>query len=315
MKNRFLALGATVAAVALAVTGCGGKTAGPTSGGDGGGSIASGMIFGGPPEFKTRTDGIPGLKRVYNVEFGQYKVTDVGGPVTVNALSRGQVDAADLFTTDPSISANDFVVLEDDQHMFAAQNIIPIIAKDKNTPAVSDILNGIQAKLTTDGIMEMLDKAYNDKTDPAVLAKEWLSDNGLDTTGSDAKGVSLTVGSANFPENEILAEIYAQALSNQGASITKKLNIGSREKYLPALKSGSLSLFPEYNGTLLSFLDPNADATSTDEVDSALADALPSNLEALDSAEAQDSDAIVVTKETADKYDLTTIGDLAKSAG
>ena len=93
------------------------------------------------------------------------------------------------------------------------------------------------------------------------------------------------------------------------------VGIGSREKYLPALKSGSLSLFPEYNGTLLSFLDPNADATSTDEVDSALADALPSNLEALDSAEAQDSDAIVVTKETADKYDLTTIGDLAKSAG
>jgi glycine betaine/choline ABC-type transport system substrate-binding protein len=314
MKNRFLTIGATLAAVTLALTGCGGKTAGPTSGGDNGGSIASGMIMGGPPEFKTRTDGIPGLKRVYNVEFGQYKVTDTGGPVTVNALTRGQIDAADLFTTDPSISANGFVVLEDDQHMFAAQNIVPIIAKDKNTPEVTDILNGIQAKLTTDGLMEMLDHAYNDKTDAAVLAKQWLSDNGLDDTGSDANGVSLTVGSANFPENEILAEIYAQALSNHGATITKKLNIGSREKYLPALKSGSLSLFPEYNGTLLSFLDPNADATSTEDVDAALADALPSNLEALDSAEAQDSDAIVVTKETADQYDLTTIGDLAGSA-
>ena len=314
MKNRFLTIGATLAAVSLAVTGCGGKTPGPSAGGDKGGSISSGMIFGGPPEFKTRTDGIPGLKRVYDVEFGQYKVTDVGGPVTVNALTRGQVDAADLFTTDPSISANDFVVLEDDQHMFAAQNIVPIIAKDKNTPAVTQVLNDIQAKLTTDGIMEMLDHAYNDKTDAAVLAKQWLSDNGLDGSGSDANGVSLTVGSANFPENEILAEIYAQALSNHGATITKKLNIGSREKYLPALKSGSLSLFPEYNGTLLSFLDPNADATSTEEVDAALKDALPSNLESLDSAEAQDSDAIVVTQETADKYDLTTIGDLAKAA-
>jgi glycine betaine/choline ABC-type transport system substrate-binding protein len=315
MKNRFLTIGATLAAVTLAVTGCGGKTAGPTAGGDKGGSISSGMIFGGPPEFKTRADGIPGLKKVYGVEFGQYKVTDVGGPVTVNALSRGQIDAADLFTTDPSISANGFVVLQDDKHMFAAQNIVPIIAKDKNTPAVTAILNGIQAKLTTDGIMEMLDHAYNDKTDAAVLAKQWLSDNGLDDTGTDAKGVSLTVGSANFPENEILAEIYAQALSNHGATITKKLNIGSREKYLPALKSGSLSLFPEYNGTLLSFLDSNADATSTEEVDAALKDALPSTLESLDSAEAQDSDAIVVTKETADKYGLTTIGDLAKSAG
>ena len=313
MKNRFLALGATVAAVALAVTGCGGKTAGPTSGGDGGGSIASGMIFGGPPEFKTRTDGIPGLKRVYDVEFGQYKVTDVGGPVTVNALSRGQVDAADLFTTDPSISANDFVVLEDDQHMFAAQNIIPIIAKDKNTPAVSDILNGIQAKLTTDGIMEMLDKAYNDKTDPAVLAKEWLSDNGLDTTGSDAKGVSLTVGSANFPENVVLADIYAQALSDQGAKVKTKLNIGSREKYYPALKAGELDVFPEYTGTILTYLDKSASASSPQGVYAALQKTLPSNLEALKYAQAQDSDAIVVTKQTAAKYHLSSIADLAKN--
>ena len=67
------------------------------------------MIFGGPPEFKTRADGIPGLKKNYGVEFGKYTVTDVGGPVTVNALKRGQVDAADLFTTDPAIEANDFV--------------------------------------------------------------------------------------------------------------------------------------------------------------------------------------------------------------
>ncbi|MGI8523918.1 MAG: glycine betaine ABC transporter substrate-binding protein, partial [Nocardioides sp.] len=188
---------------------------------------------------------------------------------------------------------------------------VPIIAKDKNTPAVTKILDDIQGKLTTDGLSAMLDKAYNDKTDSDVLAKQWLSDNGLDSPGSEAKGVSLTVGSANFPENEILADIYGDALANHGASITKKLGIGSREKYLPALKSGSLSLFPEYNGTLLTFLDTSATATTTADVDAALKKALPANLESLDSAEAQDSDAIVVTKETADKYSLTSIGDLA----
>jgi glycine betaine/choline ABC-type transport system substrate-binding protein len=312
MRQKFLMLGAVAVTVTVALTGC---TKDSSSGsGSGGNTVASGMIMGGPPEFKTRTDGIPGLKRVYGVEFGQYKVTDVGGPVTVNALKRGQVDAADLFTTDPSISANNFVVLEDDKHMFASQNIVPIIAKDKNTDAVTSIINGIQAKLTTDEVMGMLDKAYNDKEDPADIAKGWLSDQGLDTTGSDAQGVSLTVGSANFPENEILAEIYAQALSAQGASITTKLNIGSREKYLPALEQGSLDLFPEYNGTLLTFLDPKATATTTADVDAALAKALPDNLEALNSAEAQDSDAIVVTQETASKFGLKTIGDLAKPA-
>ena len=312
MKNRFLTIGATMAAVALALTGCGGKTAGPTTGGEGGGSISSGMIFGGPPEFKTRTDGIPGLKRVYNVEFGQYKVTDVGGPVTVNALKRGQVDAADLFTTDPSISANGFVVLEDDQHMFAAQNIVPIIAKDKVTDGVKTVLNGIQAKLTTDGLIEMNSKVSNEKQDPAAVAKAWLADNGLDASGTSAKGVSLTVGSANFPENVILAEIYAGALEAQGATIEKKLNIGSREKYYPALKAGSLDLFPEYTGTILTYIDKTSDATTPDDVYAALAKALPSNLIALDKAEAQNSDAVVVAKETADKFKLKTIADLAE---
>ena len=309
MRKKLLAIGAVAVTMTVALTGCekdsdSGATAGDT--------VASGLIMGGPPEFKTRTDGIPGLERIYGVEFGKYTVTDVGGPVTVNALLRGQVDAADLFTTDPSIEANGFVVLEDDKHMFAAQNIVPIISKEKNTPAVTEILNGIQAKLTTDEISAMLDQVYNDKADPTDVAGQWLSDQGLDTTGTDAEGVSLTVGSANFPENEILAEIYAQALEAHGATITTKLNIGSREKYLPALEQGSLDLFPEYNGTLLSFLDESSTATATEDVDADLAKALPDNLEALDSAEAQDSDAIVVTQETADKYDLTTIGDLAE---
>jgi glycine betaine/choline ABC-type transport system substrate-binding protein len=311
MRKKLLTLGVVAVTMTAVLSGCS-KDSG--TGTDSGGTVASGLIFGGPPEFKTRTDGIPGLAKVYGVEFGKYTVTDVGGPVTVNALKRGQVDAADLFTTDPSIEANGFVVLQDDKHMFAAQNIVPIINKAKNTPAVTSILNGIQAKLTTEEISAMLDQVYNDKADPTDVAAQWLSDQGLDASGSDAAGVSLTVGSANFPENEVLAEIYAQALSNQGATITTKLNIGSREKYLPALEQGSLDLFPEYNGTLLSFLDENATATATDEVDAALASALPDNLEALDSAEAQDSDAIVVTQETADKYHLTTIGDLAKSA-
>ena len=67
------------------------------------------MIMGGPAEFKTRAAGLLGLKEKYGVEFGQFKVTDTGGPVTVNALKNGQIDAANLFTTDPAIAANDFV--------------------------------------------------------------------------------------------------------------------------------------------------------------------------------------------------------------
>ena len=246
MLSKLLAVASVATAITLGLSGCGSSDS-P----EGDGPIASQMIFGGPPEFKTRADGIPGLKKNYGVEFGQYKVTDVGGPVTVSALKRGQVDAVDLFTTDPAIKANDFVILEDPKSNFAAQNIVPVIAKDKATDGVKTVLNGISAKLTSEGVSDLIGQVANDKEDPADVAKGWLSENGLDSTGTSAKGVTLTVGSANFPENVILAEIYAGALEAQGATVEKKLNIGSREKYYPALEAGSLHLFPEYTGVLL----------------------------------------------------------------
>jgi glycine betaine/choline ABC-type transport system substrate-binding protein len=311
MRTRLLAVAAVATALTMGVSGCGSSSSSSSSG-KSGGTIASQMIFGGPPEFKTRPDGVPGLKKNYGVSFGKYTVTDVGGPVTVNALKRGQVDAVDLFTTDPSIAANDFVILKDPKSNFAAQNVVPLITKSKATDGVKKVINGIQAKLTTETLGGLLSKVVNDKADPADVAKGFLSDNGLDASGTDAKGVSLTVGSANFPENVILGEIYAQALQAQGATVKTKMNIGARPKYYPALKSGSLDLFPEYTGSILAFLDQGSTATSPDDVYSALGQALPSNLVALDKAEAQDSDAVVVTKQTADKYHLSTIADLAK---
>jgi glycine betaine/choline ABC-type transport system substrate-binding protein len=309
MKTKLVALAAVATVLTLGVSGCGSSS---SSAPKGDGSIASQMVFGGPPEFKTRPDGIPGLKKNYDVSFGKYKVTDVGGPVTVNALKRGQVDAVDLFTTDPSIAANDFVILEDPKSNFAAQNVVPLINKAKATDGVKQVINGIQAKLSTETLGGLLGKVVNDKADPKDVAKGFLSDNGLDASGTSAKGVSLTVGSANFPENVILGQIYAQALQAQGATIQLKENIGARPKYFPALKSGSLDLFPEYTGSILAFIDQGSTATSPEDVYAALGKALPSNLIALDQAEAQDSDAVVVTKETADKFNLKTIADLAK---
>jgi osmoprotectant transport system substrate-binding protein len=318
MTRKFLVLGTAAVALSISLSACGADSsktgASGSSGASGSATIASKLIMGGPPEFKTRTDGLPGLQKLYGVSFGKYIVTDTGGPVTVNALKNGQVDAADLFTTDPSIAANGFVILQDPKSDFAAQNVVPIVNKAKANDGVKAVLNGISAKLTTDGLGQMVGAVQNDKQDPDVVAKKWLSDNGLATTGKSASGVTLTVGSANFPENVVLADIYAEALKNQGATVATKLNIGSREKYYPALKAGSIDVFPEYTGTILQFIDKNATATSPDDVYTALTKALPSNLIALDKSSAQDSDAIVVTKDTATKYGLTTIGDLGKPA-
>jgi glycine betaine/choline ABC-type transport system substrate-binding protein len=317
MKRSILVIGAVSAALALALTACGKDTSKTTPGSSGssGGSatIASKLLLGGPPEFKTRPDGVPGLEKNYGVVFSGYKVLDTGGPVTVGALKNGQVDAADLFTTDPSIAANNFVILEDPKNNFAAQNVLPLINKAKATDGVKKTLNAISAKLTTEGLGGLLTKVQNEKQDPDAVAKQWLKDQGLDATGSDASGVKFTVGSANFPESVVLAEIYAEALKAQGASVSTKLNIGSREKYIPGLKDGSIDLIPEYSGTILQYLDKTATATSSADVFAALQKAVPSNLTVLDQSQAQDSDAIAVTKATADKYGLKTIADLAKT--
>lgn len=121
---------------------------------------------------------------------------------------------------------------------------------------------------------------------------------------------SITIGSANFPESQLLAEIYAQALEAKGVSVSRKPDLGSREKYMDGLKDGSIDLIPEYTGSLLQFLDPQTKAASVDEVYTELQAKLPDNLIVLDKAVAENKDAVVVTKETADRWNLKSIEDL-----
>lgn len=141
--------------------------------------VAGRLTLGGPPEFKTRPDGVPGLKKNYGVTFGSYKTLDAGGPLTINALKNGQVDAADIFTTDPSIEVNKFVVLADPKNNFAAQNVLPLINKAKATPTVTDALNAVSAKIDTKTLIDLLTKVIVQKQDPNTVAKGWLSSVGL----------------------------------------------------------------------------------------------------------------------------------------
>ena len=334
---------ATMAATALLVSGCGSDSSKSkiSAGAGGGGSatgtssstsagtspsasastatgakstVASKLILAGPPEFKTRPDGIPGLQKNYGVTFQSFKTTDTGGPITVGALKNRQVDAADLFTTDPAIKANKFVVLTDPKNNFRAQNVLPLVNKTKATAGVKKVLDFISSKITTADLINFNTKVTVDKADPDATARAFVQSLKA-PTGNAAKGASLVVGSANFNENVVLADVYADALQAAGAKITKKLNIGSREKYMPALKDGSIDLIPEYSGVLLDYFDKGATGSSSAAVFAALPKALPSSLTVLAQSSAEDRDAIVVTAQTAQKYGLTSIADLAKSAG
>ena len=132
--------------------------------------------------------------------------------------------------------------------------------------------------------------------------------------GSASSG-TVVVGSANFPEDELLAQIYADALQSAGVKVSTKLNIGAREVYYPELTKGAISVIPEYNGALLTTsVDTTSKATSTAEVNAALKAKLPSTAEILNSSSAQDKDSITVTQANATKYHLKSISDLSSVA-
>lgn len=138
---------------------------------------------------------------------------------------------------------------------------------------------------------------------------------GGDSGGDDS---TVTIGSANFPENELLAEIYAQALEAEGITVERQFNIGARELYLKALEDGSIDLLPEYNGALLAFQSPDGPpegVTTPEDVYDAMVEVLPEGVIALEQSEAEDKDTLSVTQETATEFDLTTIDDLVPVAG
>ncbi len=134
-------------------------------------------------------------------------------------------------------------------------------------------------------------------------------------SSKDSGGGSVTVGSANFPENVLLAEIYAAALEDAGATVDKRLNIGNRETYIQGIQDGSIDLIPEYTGALTLYFNSDAEATDPEGVYSELQDAVPEGLTVLERSEAEDKDSLVVTQETADENELESIVDLEPVAG
>jgi osmoprotectant transport system substrate-binding protein len=122
---------------------------------------------------------------------------------------------------------------------------------------------------------------------------------------------SIVVGSGDFPESEIVAEIYAEALQANGFEIGRRMGIGSRETYIPALKDHSIDLVPEYIGNLLLYFAPDSTATMLDAVELELYKKLPGDLSILTPSPASDTDTVTVTVGTASSWDLKGIGDLA----
>jgi osmoprotectant transport system substrate-binding protein len=134
----------------------------------------------GTPECRQRLDCLLGLQKVYGLKFKKFQSFDANGQTTlVKLLQKNSIQAADLFTTDPTISANKFVVLQDPKNVFSAQNVTPLIYKSGVNATAQAALNAVSAKLTTQDLLALMTQLVTDKKDPDTIAKGWLSQAGL----------------------------------------------------------------------------------------------------------------------------------------
>ncbi|MDO5508162.1 MAG: ABC transporter substrate-binding protein [Corynebacterium casei] len=133
-----------------------------------------------------------------------------------------------------------------------------------------------------------------------------------DTATNGGGDEAIVIGSQDYYSNEIIAEIYAQALENAGYDVDRQFRIGQREAYLPEIESGEIDLFPEYSGPVLQYWEPDTEARLPEDVFAALEEAAPEGLNVLEQSPATDQDSYVVTQELADEWSLSTVADLEK---
>jgi osmoprotectant transport system substrate-binding protein len=137
------------------------------------------LTLGGPPECPERSFCIEGLRDVYEIEFGDFRPLDSGGPLTVAALQSGEVDVALLFSTSGVIEARGWVVLEDDKELQSAENITPLIATDVLNDEITDVLNSLSDELSTRAMTELNARVEAENEDVRAVAEDFLSAAGL----------------------------------------------------------------------------------------------------------------------------------------
>ena len=333
---RTLALGATLLALIVGACSSGGGSPSPAApsvapetsapsepaaespSAPAGPALSTTLKLGGPPECPDRPFCLIGLKDTYGLEFAEFVPLDAGGPLTVQALTGGQVDVGLLFTSDAAIANNNFVLLEDDKHLQLADNVVPVLRQEvlDANPKVADLLNTVMERLTQEELTNLNVAITTDAKPVPDVARDWIAAQNFDAVSAGLEG-NVIVGSTNFPEQEILGEIFAQMLEANGATVERKFQLGNREIVFPALESGEIDILAEYAATALEFVNGGAGQATTDPAATteALKAALePKGLTALNFAEATDQNGFVVTQATATEYGLTKISDLAKPA-
>ena len=224
------------------------------------------------------------------------------------------------------VAGDQLVVLDDDQGLQNADNVTPALnaAFATANPAGLEALNAVSAVLTTDDLIELNGAVDVEREDATAVAEQYVSDNDLGSAATGGSG-AVVVGAADFSESQILANVYADALTGAGFQATVQ-TVGNREAYLTALRNGEIQVFPEYLATATEFINklpevngPDADSIASPDVD-ATAEALAPIAEQVgltfgDPSAAQDQNAFAVTTEFADNLGVSTLSELADACG
>ncbi len=141
--------------------------------------LAGDLVLGAPPDCESNEACRQGLQEVYEIEFKEIKSLDFGGPQTVAAIKAGAVDVGVLFSLDPTITQEGFVVLEDDKDLQPAGNFFALIRNDALTDEAEQLLNSVTTALTTDGMLELVGRVQVDKEDVEDVARDFLEGEAL----------------------------------------------------------------------------------------------------------------------------------------
>ena len=117
--------------------------------------IAGQLVFGAGPECPTYKFCLPGLMSVYGLHFKQTLTLDTDGPATRAAFKNGSIQVGLVFSSDADLNSLGLVVLQDDKHMIAADNVVPVVRTAIDTDEIKSVLNKVDAGLTTTDLVTM----------------------------------------------------------------------------------------------------------------------------------------------------------------
>lgn len=212
-------------------------------------SDRQGLSGGFPSEFIQREDGFPGLDSTYDLNL-EIREMEIG--LMYDAVRNGEVDVISGFSTDGRIAAFNLTVLEDDKRYFPPYHAAPLIRSEtlRQYPEIEIALEQL-SNLIPDTAMARLNFLVDQENrNIREVARQFLASRGLRAKEERNGSPDILIGSKNFTENYILAEMFAILIENYTSlDADTKLGFGGTKLIFDALNTGEIDMYPEYTGT------------------------------------------------------------------